>query len=256
MFLLLLWILIFPWQPVSGRPILHTLLNGNKLHITSIPLRVLPLGASITWGVHSSDGNGYREPLRAQLQSAGWEVDMVGSQRHGDMEDNSLEATPGNTIDQVRTASSASLPYKPNVVLINAGTNDCRLEIDIPNAGQRMRSLISSLLDAPDMANTLIVLSTLLPSGNTVITRNTPAVNAQYRDLVQAMRKEGVSIVLADMNPEGHSLISYPADFTQDGVVDDTHPGDSGYAIMARVWYEAIVEAGGQGLLTQPVSLK
>ena len=52
------------------------------------PLRVLPLGASITWGVNSATGNGYRKPLKDQLQSHGWEVDMVGSQKHGTMKDN------------------------------------------------------------------------------------------------------------------------------------------------------------------------
>jgi lysophospholipase L1-like esterase len=51
-------------------------------------LRTLPLGASITWGYKSPDGNGYREFLRNNMTSAGWEVNMVGSLRHGSMTDN------------------------------------------------------------------------------------------------------------------------------------------------------------------------
>ena len=53
-----------------------------------VSLRILPLGASITWGYLSSDGNGYRKPLRDQLRFEGWEVDMVGSKSNGDMKDN------------------------------------------------------------------------------------------------------------------------------------------------------------------------
>lgn len=51
-------------------------------------LRVMPLGASITVGYQSSDGNGYRKFLREQLRFAGWEVDMVGSLANGTMKDN------------------------------------------------------------------------------------------------------------------------------------------------------------------------
>lgn len=50
-------------------------------------LRILPLGASITWGLHSQSGNGYRKPLRDLLVHHGWKVDMVGSKHHGDMKD-------------------------------------------------------------------------------------------------------------------------------------------------------------------------
>ena len=51
-------------------------------------LRVLPLGASITEGWKSKDGNGYRAWFRQQLRYAGWEVEMVGSQKNGTMYNN------------------------------------------------------------------------------------------------------------------------------------------------------------------------
>lgn len=52
------------------------------------PLRILPLGASITMGYKSKDGNGYRKWLRQQLRYAGWEVDMIGTMKNGTMHDN------------------------------------------------------------------------------------------------------------------------------------------------------------------------
>lgn len=48
-------------------------------------LRIAPLGASITNGYLSSDGNGYRKHLRDQLRFEGWEVNMVGSLNTGTM---------------------------------------------------------------------------------------------------------------------------------------------------------------------------
>lgn len=57
-------------------------------------LRIMPLGASITLGYKSTDGNGYREWLRRQLRVAGWQVDMVGSMRNGTMHDNASSQLP------------------------------------------------------------------------------------------------------------------------------------------------------------------
>lgn len=50
-------------------------------------LRVMPLGASITQGQASTDGNGYRKWLREQLRWKGWKVNMVGSKMDGNMAD-------------------------------------------------------------------------------------------------------------------------------------------------------------------------
>lgn len=55
---------------------------------SEFPLRILPLGASITWGQKSSDGNGYREHLREMLEKRSTVVDMVGNVKSGSMEDN------------------------------------------------------------------------------------------------------------------------------------------------------------------------
>lgn len=65
-----------------------------------VPVKILPLGASITWGHLSSTGNGYRQPLREKLIKDGWNVDMVGSKHNGKMEDNvsiAQEITAWNT---------------------------------------------------------------------------------------------------------------------------------------------------------------
>ncbi|MEU6439574.1 hypothetical protein [Streptomyces sp. NPDC047046] len=46
------------------------------------PLRVMPLGNSITWGVGSPSGNSYRGFLWNQLTADGYPLDFVGSVRN------------------------------------------------------------------------------------------------------------------------------------------------------------------------------
>ena len=256
--------------------IINKMVSSEMASKDKVPLRVLPLGASITWGVNSATGNGYRKPLHDKLESNGWEVDMVGSQKHGTMKDNvrytpvaypyrtmsanqpnqDVEAHSGDIVDKVKAAAHKSLKYEPNVVLINAGTNDCLKNISIPHTGARMRSLINDILKDDDSRNATVVLSTLIPSHNKDIVANLPKVNRQYRDLVKSMRKEGARIVLADMNPEGEGgddRLSWPKDYIGKGKekADDTHPNDGGYKKMATVWYKAIEEAWKDDLIQE-----
>ena len=59
------------------------------------PLRVMPLGDSITWGVGSSTGNGYRGPLWSMLAADGHPLDFVGTVRDGSMSDSDNEGHSG-----------------------------------------------------------------------------------------------------------------------------------------------------------------
>lgn len=57
-------------------------------------VRAMPLGASITYGYKSTDGNGYRKDLRDKLRKAGYPVNMVGSRKSGTMKDNVSRLQP------------------------------------------------------------------------------------------------------------------------------------------------------------------
>ena len=59
------------------------------------PIRILPLGDSLTWGVGSTDGSGYRTRLRSALTAAGLRVHFVGSQRSGAGPDADHAGHPG-----------------------------------------------------------------------------------------------------------------------------------------------------------------
>ncbi|KAI1008878.1 hypothetical protein LB504_001329, partial [Fusarium proliferatum] len=178
-------------------------------------LRVMPLGASITQGYLSTDNNGYRKWLRSQLRYKGWKVNMVGSKQNGDMR------------DRVHNEFRKSMWMKPNLVLINAGTNDCNQKIDIDGAGGRMKALVDDIYS--NIPGVTVVLSTIVRSTNVTNDACASKVSKQIRQLVKTYR--GQRLGLADINPVLHTSM-----LQKDGI----HPTDAGYKLFASVWWDAI----------------
>ena len=105
-----------------------------------------------------------------------------------------------------------------------------------------MNKLLDRLFDR--IHSVTIVLSTLLPNANTTgDNRIRNVVNPKYRAIVKTRRQRGQRIVLADMYPSVGKDKLGP---------DGTHPRDNGYWDMARVWYKAVAEAAGEGMLRSP----
>lgn len=198
-------------------------------------LKVLPLGASITLGYKSTDGNGYREWIRQQLRYEGWPVEMVGTRRMGTMRDNYNEGHIGFRIDQLEKKADEDIPAQPNLILINAGTNDALQDYRIYSAGTRMNILIEKLFSS--IEGTTIILSTLLP--NAKQPEKVESINEQLRNLVAYRRARNNRIVLADMS---HFI-------KVDELADKIHPDDAGYEKMASVWWAAFQEAQKEGML-------
>lgn len=110
----------------------------------------------------------------------------------------SVEAVPGDVVSQIAGAGVLlnSLYLLPNLVLINAGTNDCTYNVDIPDIGTRMNSLLDTVFNS--IPGTTVILSTLLPSLDPSVASCHNSVNAQYRNLINARRAKGQKILLAE----------------------------------------------------------
>jgi hypothetical protein len=87
LFVFLQSIAAYPQGSSLPTPDLQDLESTLSIRAGTFYLRILPLGASITWGQESTDGNGYRKGLRDQLRFDGWNVNMVGSRVNGNMND-------------------------------------------------------------------------------------------------------------------------------------------------------------------------
>ncbi|KAF7326059.1 Lipolytic enzyme [Mycena kentingensis (nom. inval.)] len=209
---------------------------SNAAGFSGQRLRIMPLGASITFGVASTNGNGYREPLYNLLIADGNEVQMVGSQVNGTMESPWSEGYPGFVIKQVLDKSNAAMPVQnPNIVTILVGTNDMLQDADVGNAPARLTTLIQSVLDAPAM--TLVVVSTIPPTANAATNARVNAYNAAIPGVVDKFIAAGRSVVFVDC----HAAV--PVGDLADGV----HPVDAGYERMGRVFYDGIQAAFAKG---------
>ncbi|KAF5125592.1 Multidomain esterase [Metarhizium anisopliae] len=208
-----------------------------------VPLRIMPLGASITYGQGSSTGNGYRNDLHKLLTDSGYTVNMVGSRKHGSMKDNDVEGWPGFLIDEVQSKAEAAVPSRlPNVFIVNAGTNDCGRNFQLDGAGRRTDDLLEYLWKAsPDST---IILSTLLINLYPVVEARVEKVNAQIKEVARQKAAQKKRIVLVDM---------HAADGPQKAdLADATHPNDAGYNKMAKIWFRGIQEAASKGFLKNP----
>lgn len=203
----------------------------------------MPLGASITFGYKSTDGNGYREDLRDLLVEYGFSTKMVGSNKGGTMDNNENEGWSGFRVDQVRGKAEKSVPkLQPNLITINAGTNDCAQDFQLDKYGERMEGLIEYLWDTSE--NSTVILSTLLINLNSTVEARVKKVNTAIRNLVKEKAAEGKRIILAEMHgTDGPQKID---------MADNTHPNNEGYNKMAKIWFRCIKQAESKGFLDEP----
>ncbi|KAH8195051.1 hypothetical protein TruAng_010784 [Truncatella angustata] len=159
------------------------------------------------------------------------------------MTDNDIVAGPGVRVDTIHgMAEQIVSKSKPNLILVNAGTNDCLMHVDIDNFYKRYDNLVQYLLMASHKAT--LVLGTLLPTWNTQFDGREDVfrVNPQIRRLAKIYQKQGLPVVLAEMQgPDGIQ----DENLAEDGM----HPATAGYEMMATKLFEAIVEADARGFL-------
>lgn len=85
--------------------------------------RIMPLGDSITYGYKSSDGNGYRAYVEANL-AANNTVEFIGSMHSGSMANNNNEGHPGAEINAISSYADETLREMPNVSHSHGVTED------------------------------------------------------------------------------------------------------------------------------------
>lgn len=197
-------------------------------------LKLMPLGGSITYGVGSSHGHGYRHQLYKLLVANGFEVSMVGSRGAGPARFSPHEGWRGYRIDQIFDKARKSIATsKPDIFTINAGSNDCLQDFELETTGGRMTQMVRYIwTEAP---TSTVLLSTLLHNGCASTEQRICKVNQQFRHVVDKMTAEGQKIILVDMHaadaPQVHDLN------------DGTHPNDKGYEKMAKIWFEGFKAA-------------
>jgi len=197
-------------------------------------VRIMPLGNSITKGTAGSDLDiGYRRMLYMDLIDAGYDVDFVGTQIHGLIEDfdRDHEGHGGWEADEIRDNIYTWLVTNPaDYVLLHIGTNDIsHNHIDVNEVNQLLDNIDQF---ESDFGNPIKVLLAR-------IIHRTDGLNPKtiiFNDSVEALALErilnGDDILIVDMD----TALTYPDDLN-----DAVHPNQVGYDKMAKTWYNHLV---------------
>ena len=214
-------------------------LNGNRT------VRIMPLGNSITQGVHgATDDAGYRNDLAELLDAQGIDYDFVGSRRNGRGFDRDHEGHSGFRADELLAELGGYLRRNPpNLILLHIGTNDIS-ELQSP---QSTADEIGQIVDEIRRfdADIVTILASVVPRRDGK-DRETSRLNSRIRTLVAAKQAAGYNLRYAAMNEAFKRNSNWKNAYLDDNV----HPNDTGYALMAGVWFDAItaVLAGTSGL--------
>ena len=219
------------------------------------PVRIMPLGDSITYGdSHYDEDHGtptglrhaYRNHLWYMLQDAEYEADFVGSVIAGqDLEppfDPENEGHPGWTsYDEAPRVYDWLLVNPADTILLHIGTNDHSYSV----AG------VKEMLDEIDRfeRNTGMPVRVIVAL---IINRQQPdgviyAFNENLKKLVNERINKGDILTLVDMY---HKAALAPDDY-----IENTHPNDKGYQKIAKVWFDELIKPFNMELHKYPSSL-
>ncbi|KAF2706017.1 carbohydrate esterase family 3 protein [Pleomassaria siparia CBS 279.74] len=218
---------------------------AGALNTTSTPFRAMALGASVTFGVGSTTGNSYRKNLQDLMTASNMTIEYVGTKNNGDFANNAVEATNGFVISQIAAAAQTAVPkLLPNLVLIDAGTNNCNSGGTVPDAGANMTNMINHVF--AQSPGSTVILTTILV--NSVAKQDACRVdeNKQIATLAVSMQAAGKKLVLVDMRGPDGPLVT--------DLADGRHPNDAGYVKMANVWFGGVQEVVAKGLLSPPAN--
>lgn len=197
------------------------------------PLRIMPLGDSITQGHEES----YRRPLWFKFQKAGMKVDFVGSMRRGHALsfatpdfDSDHEGHWGWRADEVlNRIDEWATRANPDIVLLHLGTNDIGMGQVIGETTHEMGRIVQQL--RRHNPNIHVLLAAIIPMANEAVTTRIKKFNRELALLAEAMDSSHSRVILVDQFAGFDGLRD-----TYDG----THPNSGGNAKMADQWFAAI----------------
>jgi lysophospholipase L1-like esterase len=212
--------------PRPGAPRTLTQVGLATSDVARLPtIRIMPLGDSITLGGGSRTMSGYRVDLAKRLRATGLNVDFVGSQHDGAGPDTDHEGHSHWTIEDIAAHVDRWLAtYRPDVILLNVGTNNTASTA----MAARAPGAFSALIDQ---------IRADRPTAELFVTKITNTKNVERQPLVAAYNA-AVPGIVARKGPRVH-LVDQSSIGGRD-LRDNLHPNDVGYAKMSANFYHAL----------------
>ncbi len=220
------------------------------LSLEAAPIRIMPLGDSITYddsyadyGSHirpASVRHAYRNYLYYRLTDAQYCVDFVGSRVAGtDVTpyfDPDNEGYPGKTSRYIANIVYNKLVQNPaDIILLHIGTND-RWRIDKSgNYMSGMRDIFNEIDRYERDYNThvKVILALIIGRRDNNFASFTNTFNRNLESLAADRIASGDDIKIVDMQHDAG--LNYHSDFR-----DPAHPTPKGYEKMANLWFRAL----------------
>jgi lysophospholipase L1-like esterase len=205
--------------------------------------KIMPFGDSITQGYNVAGG--YRAPLFHLALAGKRDITFVGSASDysvpmvdGVTFPKNHEGHGGYTIEGnngIAQFVGTSIPsYKPNIITLMIGTNDINGNNNVADAPNRLGKLLDAI--AMRDANILVILAQIVPTQSDGTNNTIKTYNAAMPNLVSTRAAKGQHIVLVDM----YGAFTKNANYKQSYFGDNLHPNQTGYNLMADVWFEAL----------------
>jgi lysophospholipase L1-like esterase len=221
----------------------HYYLTRDYCEMCDSPIRIMPLGDSITYGRNDaalepggpSSPNyvvGYRQSLYLSLWNSGVNMDFVGSLQDGelatpvfDLDHQGMLDSNGFTAQELTASVFDLLSANPaDVLLLHIGTNDIR---------NTTAADIENILDEIDRydPDITVLLARIINTQYSTDPRS-PYITQFNNDVaVMAQNRKSDKIIIVDQE----KALTYP-----DDMHDMLHPSTGGYDIMAGAWLNTL----------------
>jgi len=213
-------------------------LGWNSL--TLAQYKIMPLGDSITRGMGGDEPyTGYRDDLANLLSNEGVNFDFVGSQTDGDSTvfDVDHEGHGGWRADRILDSLDTWLDtYNPQFVLLHIGTNDISDKESNESTINEIESIVDKIYNKNN--DNKILLCSLIPRKDSK-DGITTELNELIKDLYYQKRDLGYKIYYVGQNEVFKANDNWATDY----MIDDVHPNDTGYNVMAQVYFDVLMSA-------------
>ncbi|MDC0835255.1 SGNH/GDSL hydrolase family protein [Geitlerinema sp. CS-897] len=202
--------------------------------MTNEPLKIMPLGDSITEGYNVPGG--YRIDLWQHLRDRGYAIDFVGTQANGPdiLPDKDHQGHSGWRIDELHRGVSRWVSRtQPDLVLLLIGTNDMVQGYAVEQAPTRLEVLLEEIWNAAPQAQ--ILVSSIPPIDQLMLNARVEAYNRAIAELVDRRRDRGDRVAFVDVYSQ----------LTVEDLADGIHPDREGHRKIARTWNRALEEVLG-----------
>jgi fibronectin type 3 domain-containing protein/lysophospholipase L1-like esterase len=196
------------------------------------PVRIMPLGDSLTFGVGASGG--YRLELKDLMVPDRYSFDFVGPAAHGpyEIEDRQHSGWRGWRIDEIDAAVTDWLTtHRPDVVTLMIGTNDILQDYQLDSAPARLGGLIDKIVaTSPDSAVLVASIPPIAPaelwSTTELDDEQIRTYNAEIPAIVSQRAAAGKNVSFVDV---------YPV-VNMGDLIDGIHLDAFGYRRVAEEW--------------------